>query len=41
MLEQANETMASHLRQRTNALLAQVLFTSSNLMNNSFSLSDK
>jgi hypothetical protein len=33
--------MASHLRQRTNALLAQVLFTSSNLMNNSFSLSDR
>jgi dipeptidase len=41
MLEQANETMASHLRERTNALLAQVLFTSSNLMNNAFSLSDK
>ncbi|MCH4209365.1 C69 family dipeptidase [Bifidobacterium sp.] len=40
-LEQANEAMADYLRKRTKALLATVLFTSSNLMNNSFSLSDR
>ena len=40
VLERANERVASRLHDETDALLAQVLFTSSNLMRNRFSLSD-
>lgn len=41
ILEQSNETMADYLRSQTNELLAQVLYTSSNLMRNSFTMSDR
>lgn len=41
ILEQSNENMADYLRTQTNALLAQVLYTSSNLMKNAFSMSDR
>jgi dipeptidase len=41
MLANANETMAAYLRSRTNEFLSEVLFTSSNLMRNAFSMSDR
>ena len=40
-LEQANEDMAQYLQQRTAKLLNSVLYTVSNLMHNSFVLSDR
>ena len=39
-LSDANETMATWLRARTQTLLDQVLYTSSNLMHNAFRMSD-
>ena len=40
-LTEANEVMAAYLRERTVRLLADVLYTSSNLMRNSFAMSDR
>ena len=40
-LTAANEAMAEHLQRRTTELLASVLYTSSNLMRNSFAMSDR
>lgn len=40
-LTAANEAMAQYLRTRTARLLADVLYTSSNLMRNSFAMSDR
>lgn len=41
LLEQSNEMMADYLRSQTNQLLSQVLYTSSNLMRNAFTMSDR
>ena len=40
VLEAANERIASELRDETDTLLSKVLYTSSMLMRNGFSLSD-
>ena len=40
VLEAANERIASELRDETDKLLSKVLYTSSMLMRNGFSLSD-
>lgn len=40
-LEQANQRMADYLRAQTQELLGKVLYTSSNLMRNSFAMSDR
>ncbi|MFR0590710.1 C69 family dipeptidase [Bifidobacterium thermophilum] len=40
-LEQANQRMADYLRSQTQELLGKVLYTSSNLMRNSFAMSDR
>ena len=40
-LTEANEAMAENLQRRTTELLASVLYTSSNLMRNSFAMSDR
>ncbi|NEG69864.1 C69 family dipeptidase [Bifidobacterium choloepi] len=40
ILEQANESTAAWLRKRTSKLLFDVLYTTSNLMHNSFAMSD-
>ena len=40
-LELANQTMADYLQSQTADLLAQVLYTSSNLMRNAFAMSDR
>ena len=41
VLEQANDDMADYLREHTTKLLNDVLYTSSNLMHNSFAMSDR
>ena len=41
LLEESNEQMARTLRERTTKLLNDVLYTSSNLMRNSFAMSDR
>ena len=41
MLEAANDEMADYLREHTTKLLNDVLYTSSNLMHNSFAMSDR
>lgn len=41
LLQEANEAMARFLEGKTSRLLFDVLYTSSNLMNNSFAMSDK
>ena len=40
-LEAANDEMADYLREHTTKLLNDVLYTSSNLMHNSFAMSDR
>ena len=40
-LEQANQRIADYLRSQTQELLGKVLYTSSNLMRNSFAMSDR
>ena len=41
VLEAANDEMADYLREHTTKLLNDVLYTSSNLMHNSFAMSDR
>ena len=41
LLEAANDGMADYLREHTTKLLNDVLYTSSNLMHNSFAMSDR
>ncbi len=40
-LAAANDEMADYLRKRNTKLLGDVLYTSSNLMHNSFAMSDR
>lgn len=40
-LQQSNEEMAEYLRTHVTKLLNDVLYTSSNLMHNSFAMSDR
>ena len=40
-LEAANDEMADYLREHTPKLLNDVLYTTSNLMHNSFAMSDR